>query len=118
MKEMIKFIITITIFFLMPLWLYASGNLPRMSPPDERMIAKANVSFPVLATYSYQTSHWLLNTMRDTGVSIAPTQAEKLRKKAVAIQSARLDEIKKIRMKVIAICDSILKDTCHGETDL
>ena len=116
MKGMIKFIIIITIFFLMPLWLYASGNLPRLSPPDERVIAKANVSFPVLSSYSYQTSHWLLNTMRDAGISIAPTHAERLRER-VAIQAARLDKIKKIRRKVIAVCDSILEDKCHGEID-
>lgn len=117
MKGMIKFIIIITIFFLMLLWLYASGNLPRFSPPDERVIAKANVSFPILSGYSYQTSHWLLNTMRDAGINITPTYSEIARDKAIAVKVARLNKIKKIRREVVVICDSILEDKSHGERD-
>ena len=121
MKEMIKFIVTITIVFLMPLWLYASGNLPRLSPPDERMIVKVNSYSPRLSEYSYQLSHWLLDAMRDAGFSIECTYTERLQERFDALQAARaarLNTIEKIRTEVIAICDSILEDTCHCEMNL
>ena len=81
---------------LVPGWLYASGNLPSFFPNSENIIRAINSSFPELADTTFKKSHRAFEKLRNLGVEVPHTYNE------------RHLRIRKIRHKVIMVCNDIL----------
>ncbi len=88
--------VVMLIMALVPGWLYASGNLPSFFPHSESIIRAINSSFPDLTCTTFQKSHRAFEKLRDLGVEIPYTYNE------------RYLRIRKLRHKVIRICNHIL----------
>ena len=99
MKRIPKLIIALAlVLFILPAWLYASGNLPPLFAGEQRFIWAVQHSYPELARATYKTSHRALEKLRDLGINVPYTYNE------------RLLRVKVIRDEVIEICNGMIMD--------
>ena len=90
----IVFLLAITV----PTWLYASGNLPKTIPVNERLITTTNMVWPALARITYQTAHRMFDKLRRMGLVIPLSPNE------------QLVQIKIIHENTIRVCNGILRE--------
>jgi hypothetical protein len=83
---------------LVPVWLYASGNMPLVAPHNEGVIRRLKMICPEISHFSYYVSHKTFEAFRAAGVEVPLSRNE------------RLADILEIRRKAIEICDSIPSD--------
>ena len=102
MKVITKISVVIIVCMLPCTWLYASGNLPYVTPPAHSLVMAVNSEFPRAASATSNLAHRAWENVRDMGLSVPLTYTE------------RITKIKKIRLEVAAICNQIITDKHSG----
>ena len=119
MKSMFRLFIVLVILTFLPVWLYASGNLPFL-PCNQEIAAKNNIRFRIPALYTFKLIHPLWEKLRNKSIDIPVTQAEKLMQGEYPVEQyfQQKKMIMVIRRRVNAVCEELIADNIKAEDDL
>lgn len=119
MITLLRILVVLVILTVLPVWLYASGNLPYYSSCNEYIVARNNIKHPVIAKCTYNVSHYGWEKLRDNGVEVPQTQVEKLIRIDRPIEEHFKQQIRiiELRCKIDAICNDIVNDRIAKKDD-
>ena len=117
--SMLRLFIALIFLMSLPVWLYASGNLPFL-PCNQEIAVKNTLRFQFPAKYTYKVSHFLLEALRNRRIDIPVTQAEKLMQGRYPVDQyfEQKKLIMALRCRVDRICEEIIADCIRNRDDL
>jgi len=112
MNTLLRIFAVLVVLTVLPVWLHASGNLPFYRQCNEYVVAKNNLKHPVIATCTYNLSHYCWEKLRKSGVAVPQTQSERLMQIDRPVEEYFKQQIRiiELRCKIDAICNGIVND--------